>query len=90
MRVKKNTAHGNATAINISKPPYTCPRCGYRVVHKIDMRCHFYCRSNGPCNGLVNDITLTDRIKNKVLENRIYVVQSEDFVATNNVTHTEN
>lgn len=93
MRAKKNTAHGNATAAtNISKPPYICPRCGYRVVQRIDMRCHFYCRSTGPCNGLVNDITLTDHIKNKVLENRVYVVQSEDLlsVAANNVTHNEN
>ena len=92
MRVKQITVQGNVIAINIRKPPYTCPRCGYRVARKIDMQCHFNCKTRGPCNGIVNDITLTDHIKNTVLENRIYVVQSEELlsIAASNVTHNEN
>ncbi len=53
--------------------PYTCCRCGYKIKHKSCMIKHLYKR-NKDCPGTVNDIELTDEIKEKILLNRIYKI----------------
>ncbi len=54
--------------------PYTCVRCGYTTKHRTKMSNHLYERKK-QCPGSVNDILLTDEIKEKILENRIYSIQ---------------
>ncbi len=54
--------------------PYTCPRCGYETQSKANMLIHFERKQGCPC--VVNsDVTLTDRVKQNVIENRVYKVE---------------
>lgn len=53
------------------KLPYTCPACGYETIQKNDMNKHFY-KVLKPCPKQLNNIDLTDDIKEFVLANRIY------------------
>jgi hypothetical protein len=53
---------------------YTCIRCNYKTKDKFKMRRHFD-RQN-VCPGTLNDLVLTDFIKEKILENRIYQYQT--------------
>jgi hypothetical protein len=50
---------------------YVCVRCGMTSKDKRDMRIHFYNRKN-TCPALVNDIELTDEVKEYILLNRTY------------------
>jgi hypothetical protein len=50
---------------------YTCCRCGYHTKDKNNMRNHLYKRQK-TCPATVDDIELTDEIKNYILENRVY------------------
>ena len=51
------------------KAIYKCPRCGYTTNQKNMMRRHLYLLKK-PCAGSVNVVTLTDEIKEHILENR--------------------
>lgn len=53
------------------KQPYVCICCGYSVFLKSDMRKHLY-KKNKPCPKSVNNIDLTDEIRDFILENRVY------------------
>ena len=53
------------------KVPYTCISCGYMVSLKADMRRHLYSRQT-PCPKTLNEIELTNEIKDKILKDRIY------------------
>lgn len=59
-----------------SKPPYECTRCGYSTQQKRDMRKHLQDLKK-ICPALENDIELTDEIRKKILENRIYKIPKE-------------
>jgi hypothetical protein len=50
---------------------YSCTRCGYETKKKHRMHDHLYKRKK-TCQGIVNDIVLTDEIKEKIIENRRY------------------
>jgi hypothetical protein len=55
----------------IKHDPYMCPRCEYKTAHKPTMRKHLY-NLKKPCPGIIEDITLTEEIKESILRNRIY------------------
>ncbi len=59
--------------------PYTCPRCNYHTKDKFNMRNHLYKRKK-QCPGSKNDILLTDEIKEKILENRIYKIPKKENI----------
>ncbi len=52
-------------------PDYTCPRCNYKTLKKNHMEKHLFSRKK-QCPGHCIDITLTDEIKQHILNNRIY------------------
>lgn len=56
--------------LNNKKPPYCCPRCGYRTRIKNDMRKHFY-TTRKQCPALKCNIDLNEDIYQDVLENRV-------------------
>ena len=67
------------------KKPYTCPRCGYNTSSRPDMKKHLY-NLKKSCPGQENDIELTDIIKEKILENRIYhIEQYQNIYQQNNI-----
>lgn len=49
--------------------PYTCPRCNYNCPRRDTMRTHF--KRNRGCPN-INNVELTDEIKNIVLNDRVY------------------
>lgn len=53
--------------------PYECVCCGYETSQKNDMRKHLYKKK--PCPKSVNDVELTDEIREHILENRVYQIQ---------------
>lgn len=53
------------------KHPYTCPRCEYFTARKGNMHKHL-CLTLKPCPATHQDITLTDVIKQYILDNRVY------------------
>jgi hypothetical protein len=54
---------------------FTCYRCGHQTKGKNDMRKHLYNRKNDcPALSLVNDIELTNNIKEYILKNKVYHV----------------
>jgi len=55
------------------KPDYVCIRCGYQTRFKNDMRRHF--ANKKPCPTVINDIELTDEIKNHIINFRIYHIK---------------
>jgi hypothetical protein len=67
---------------NMHSVPYTCPRCKYTTIHKNDMKRHLYNKKKD-CPGSVNDIELTDEIKEKILKNRCYAVPKQNNRASN-------
>lgn len=67
--------------------PYCCIRCGYKTEHKTNMKHHFY-KKLRPCPGSINDIVLTDEIKQSILDNRVYHLPKEK--PENNVINTFN
>lgn len=52
-------------------PPYCCPRCNYQTPKKTYMDKHFY-QTKKTCPGHMNNIELTEDIKQFILTNRIY------------------
>ena len=56
--------------------PYTCPRCGYKTIHKNDMKRHFYNKKRS-CPSQEADIELTVEMKEHILMNRIYNVKAK-------------
>ncbi len=65
--------------------PYTCTRCGYKTKERYRIKDHLYNRKK-PCPGTENDIILTDYIKEKILENRIYKVEKNNKQITSSIT----
>jgi len=73
------------------KQPYTCICCGYETIYKTAMNTHLYTKKK-PCPKIINDIELTDEIKQYILDNRIYkipVVPTTSQV-TNNINYSNN
>lgn len=68
--------------MTINKFPYTCPRCGYETLAKSNMHRHFQRAKLCPS---IQDIDLTDFIKEKVLMGRTYHHPKED-----NTSHITN
>jgi hypothetical protein len=69
--------------------PYTCIRCGFITDRKSTMNNHLF-KKKKPCPGSVNEIILTDEIKTKILENRVYHIPkeiSEKKTIVNNITY---
>lgn len=66
----------------MSTIPYTCTRCGYNTNEKFKMVRHFTERKT-KCQGKINDIELTDFIKDKILANRIYRIPIVERLKTN-------
>ena len=50
---------------------YQCPRCNYQTEHKTNMRNHLY-KNKKPCPATHKDLEITEDIKEKILNNRIY------------------
>lgn len=65
--------------------PYTCVRCGYNSDQKNNMRYHLYKRQN-VCPGVVDDIELTDEVKDQIMRNRVYHIPKTDEVKVVNNT----
>lgn len=68
------------------KQPYTCICCGYETIYKTAMNTHLYTKKK-PCPKIINDIELTDEIKQYILNNRIYkipVVTINTHIINNN------
>jgi len=80
-RKDKSTNLNNVSEFKKRKPKYTCPRCGYETAYKGDMRKHLY-ELNRPCPGCENNIVLTDEIKEIILTNRVYEIQTTDLPTT--------
>ena len=55
----------------MSKEPYECPRCGYNTNVKQNMQKHFYEKKKA-CQGIKDNIELTEDIKDAVMKNRRY------------------
>lgn len=72
-----------------TKVPYTCPRCTYYTMLKPNMRTHFKRKKVCPD---VNDIELTNFVKQKVLEGRVYHKPKIEKITnvTNNITNNHN
>lgn len=58
------------------KDQYLCPRCGFTTNNRYNMKKHLYDLKK-ICPGTKNVITLTDEIKEHILENRIYKIVKE-------------
>ena len=55
---------------------YECIRCGYKTHDKRLMRRHFYDRKK-PCPGQINNIEMTDAIKECILDNKVYIIEKK-------------
>jgi hypothetical protein len=73
------------------KQPYTCICCGYETIYKTAMNTHFYNKKKH-CPRIMNNIELTDEIKQYILNNRIYKIPvvSNITPVINNVTNIIN
>ena len=66
---------------------YGCPRCGYETDIKQSMNLHLY-KKKKPCPATVNNIELTDEIKEYILNNRVYKIPEPDEVTSDEVKKT--
>ena len=66
-------------------PPYTCPRCGYQSPRKWDIHRHLYTRTTR-CPGVVDDIELTEEIKQYIINNRVFKPKKQEPTSTTNTT----
>jgi hypothetical protein len=64
--------------------PYECIACGYSTFDKNHMRTHLL-RNKTPCPKLLNDITLTDEIKEYILQNRVYHISKTEPKTTQQI-----
>lgn len=73
------------------KQPYTCICCGYETIYKTAMNTHLYTKKK-QCPKIINDIELTDEIKQYILDNRMYKIPAVPITAqvTNNINNTNN
>jgi hypothetical protein len=55
----------------MKKEPYMCISCGYNTPKKSHMVFHLY-KLKKQCPGTVNNIELTDEIKDEIIKNRVY------------------
>ena len=71
--------------------PYECVSCGYNTKCRNDMKRHLYDRKKH-CNRSKNNITLSEEIKQHILENRRYEIpaSNENKNTINNVINTYN
>lgn len=53
------------------REPYTCPRCGYNTEYKTCMRKHLFTNKK-QCPTYINNLELSEEIKNHILDCRIY------------------
>lgn len=60
-----------------TRQPYTCVRCGYNTSNRGHMQKHLYTLKR-TCPTTLNDIELTDEIKNHILDCRVYIPKKED------------
>jgi hypothetical protein len=65
---------------------YTCPCCGYHTSHKTNITYHLY-KMKKPCPKSLNDIELTEAIKQHILQNRIYKVPQPTNIQNNNTVN---
>lgn len=63
---------------------YLCPRCGYETDHKPSMYNHLY-RKKKTCSITIDNIDLTDEIKQYILDNRVYNVEQLNKSVKKNV-----
>ena len=63
--------------------PYKCPRCGYSTAKKSNINNHFYQKIK-ICPASINELDLTDEIKECVLNNRTYNIEKNKL--TNQVS----
>jgi hypothetical protein len=61
----------------ITKPDYQCVRCGYSTPRRDLIKKHFY-KTVKPCLSCLNNIELTEEIKNSILLNRIYFIENKE------------
>ena len=66
---------------------YECIRCGYSTDLKQSMNLHLY-KKKKPCQTIVNNIELTDEIKEYILNNRVYKIPEPDEVTSDEVKKT--
>jgi hypothetical protein len=67
---------------SIKCTPYSCIKCNFLTKNKKDMRRHLFERKT-VCSGTLNDIELTDEIKECILKNRVYHIPKKvDVVQT--------
>ena len=59
------------------RDPYECPRCGYKTKDRAFMRKHLY-QLKKPCPSSRNEITMTEDVKTRILENRVYKPLDQD------------
>lgn len=65
----------------MTKEPYECPRCGYQTHFKSSIRKHLYGKKK-TCQGVLCDIALSEEIKQIVIMNRKYKVNTSSTVPT--------
>lgn len=53
------------------KQPYQCISCGYETTYRTAMYNHLY-KKKKHCPKLLNDIELTDEIKEYIMDNHFY------------------
>lgn len=58
------------------RSPYECPRCGYQSEKKSNMQFHLY-KLKSVCPTSINNLVLTDDIKQHILECRVYLVKKD-------------
>ena len=61
--------------------PYTCPRCGYKTGHKGHMQRHLF-EKKDQCGTIIDDIDLTDEIKQHIVKYRVYKPKKDSTINT--------
>lgn len=69
---QKHAKQTYATKQNYATPDYQCARCGYETKRKSSMVDHLYKRSTC-CPTSMNDVELTEEVKRRILDNRVYM-----------------
>lgn len=71
------------------KPPYQCMCCGYTTDRKSCMQDHFY-KLKKPCPKILNNIELTEEIKENILQNRIYYIEKKPTTINQTINNSIN